>query len=77
MSGGSWGMFLAGGGSRLSQSLAEGLRLEHLSSDNQALKTPFAGAINQDYQKSSDEEEWDLTAPRSMGNTKLGKCTMK
>ena len=37
-------------------SLPEGLGLEHLSSGDQTLKAPFAGAIKQDYQKGSDEE---------------------
>jgi hypothetical protein len=54
-------MLSGGGGNKLSQSSAEGLGLEYLSSGDQTLKTPFAGAINQDYQKGSDEEQWDLT----------------
>ena len=54
-------MLSGGGGNKLSQSSAEGLGLEYLSSGDQTLKTPFAGAINQDYQKGSDEEEWNLT----------------
>ena len=71
MSGGWLAMLLVGGGNKRVSILSRRSGLEHLSSSNQALKAPFAGAINQNYQKGSNEEEWNLTTSPLDGEHQL------